>query len=68
MSDINRQVRNYSTCVCFVFLVFLSEMYKLRFQSGGIVKSIPTLSKKYISCNAVPVAELNISNFPDSYI
>jgi hypothetical protein len=44
ISDINRQVRHYSTCVCFIFLRVLPELYKLRFQSGDEVESRPTLS------------------------
>jgi hypothetical protein len=50
MSDINRQVRNYSTCVCFIFLDFLSKLYKLRFISSELVKLFPTLSKE-VNCD-----------------
>jgi hypothetical protein len=46
MSDINRQVRHYSICVCFIFLGFLSELYKIRFQRDDLVESIPTLPKE----------------------
>jgi hypothetical protein len=46
MSDINRQVRHYSTCVCFVHVRFLSELYKLRYQSGDLVGSFPALLKE----------------------
>jgi hypothetical protein len=46
MSEINRQVRHYFTCVCLVFLTILSELYKLRFQRSDVVKSFHTLSKE----------------------
>jgi hypothetical protein len=41
----NRQVRYYSTCICFVLLRFLSEVYKSRFQSG-VQESFPTFLKE----------------------